>query len=361
MERIESLDTLKGLALFAVVILHIQGNFVGEEIPGTLFNFISLNISRFGVPVFFLISGFLFKRKLEAKDNGKKYVLDYLKKLSYYYIVATLIYGLAQLGLTTLSKEIGFELMRDISIASNSLSEFLLNILYTGNAIRGSLWFFPALIFSIGFTYIAEKKNKINIVLGLAFVIHLLAILSNSYELLNLSIPPRDAIFFGLIYTLAGFKIGKLNYEKFSEYTGKLIILSALLLILNILERAFITQITKVQPFFWQDYSFVTLPLAISIFLLGLSRPTLCSDRRINTYGKYTLWGYILHQIFGGILVGLTLGIEIITGFKLIGNDIWNLMLVILTFILTFEAVIFWIGNDIHLRKQIQNWLIDHL
>lgn len=346
-ERIESLDTIKGLAILAVVIIHIRGNFLNQSAFEGLFDLIGFSIARFGVPLFFLISGFLLKKKFEERKE-KLYTLKYIKKIAIYYILASGLYLGLQTGLILLEATTGVTLPRDISM-DTSLVDGLYNFLYTGYVIRGSLWFFPALAISTTLIYISEKYGKFNLLLATSGILHLIGILTNTYQVIDVPIPPRDALFFGLVYTSIGFKIGQIGKEKISRHLNKITLALGLFLILNIIENLFLVRATATS-FIHQDYSLLTLPFAVSILLLGLAKPNLGSETRINTYGKYTLLGYILHQIGGGILTGATLGIDSLTGLTLVQNSTWNIILTGLTYILTMEAVIKY-RKDLELQK----------
>lgn len=353
-ERIESLDTLKGLALLAVVVIHVRGLFIGREIEASVFDFILLNSARFGVPIFFLISGFLLKKKFEQRQDKKKYTIRYLRKLVFYYIVATGLYLTVQTGLIFLESVTGITLPRDISMEASFLSG-LYSFIYTGYAVRMSLWFFPALIFSVGLIYLSEAFNKFKLLLISAGMLHIAGILTNTYQIVELPIPPRDALFFGLFYTVIGFKTGAIKIERIRSHRGKIVLTSGIFAVINIVERLFISEFAGFTPFFWQDYSFFTLPFAFSIFLLGLSWPEIGKNSRINTYGKYTLWGYILHQIVGGILIGLIKGVELITGWVLIQNSLNNLVITGLTFIITMETVLKYKKDNLNLKAYLSS------
>lgn len=337
-ERIESLDTLKGLALFAVVVIHIRGEFIGKELVPGILDFIILNTSRFGVPLFFLISGFLLKKKFEQRDP-KKYTANYVKNLVYYYVLATGLYLCLQTGLIFIESYTSISLPRSVSMTS-SLTGLVFDFFYTGYAVRVSLWFLTALIFSTLIIYFANRYRKINTLLLIAGLLHFIGIAVNSYQFFDLPIPPRDALFFGLLYTSIGFKIAELEIEEIRDHSSKLMWISGLLVLLHLAERFLITNFTGATPFFWQDYSFLTLPLTTSLLLLGLSIPDLGAETRLNTYGKYTLLGYIFHQIAGAILTGLAISIGAVSGISLLQNSIINLALVILTYILTMETVL---------------------
>lgn len=345
MERIDSLDTLKGLALLAVVIIHIRGSFLTTQgLEDGIFDLIMFSVSRFGVPIFFLISGFLLKKKFEEKGE-KAYTKKYVKKLFFYYILATAIYFALQTILLLIEANTGIKLPRDITMEA-SFIEGTYDLLYTGTAVRGSLWFFPALAISATLIYISEKLGKFDTLLGLSITLHVIGILSNTYAVLSIPLPERDAIFFGLVFTSIGFKLGGQKFQEVSSYSSEIVAASGIFLSLNIIENMLLVKATGTS-FIFQDYSFFTIPFAVSIFLLGLAKPDLGFSTRINLYGKYTLLGYIFHQIVGGLLTGLTMALGTVTGLKLSVSSKWNLLLIILTYILTMESIIYYRRNSI--------------
>jgi surface polysaccharide O-acyltransferase-like enzyme len=336
--RIQSLDTLKGLALLAVVIIHIRGSFLtAQGLENGFFDLILFSVSRFGVPIFFLISGFLLKKKFEERDE-EKYTKKYVERLFLYYVLATGLYFALQSALILLEANTGITLPRDISMETSFL-EGLYDLVYTGTAVRGSLWFFPALAISTMMIYISEKLGKFDALLGLSVVFHIIGVLSNTYAVIDLPVPARDALFFGLVFTSIGFKLGENSLQRISDYSSEITVVSAVLLILNIMENLLLMEFTG-SSFIFQDYSFLTLPFAVSIFLLGLSRPGLGLDTRINLYGKYTLLGYIFHQIIGGALFALLNLLGMLFSYSFTDISSVNLVLTALTYLVTMEAVI---------------------
>ena len=340
MERIDSLDTLKGLALLAVVIIHIRGNFLSTgSIDGGLFDLALFSISRFGVPMFFLISGFLLKKKFEEKGEDR-YTRKYVKKLGFYYVLATGLYLVLQTTLLVIEANTGITLPRNISMETTFI-EGVFDLFYTGTVVRGSLWFFPALAISTALIYVSEKLGRFDMLLGLSVILHIIGILSNTYQMLDIPVPARDALFFGLVFTAAGFKIGRIDTEIVSDHSKKFLLASVLFLFLNIVENIFLMDATGTS-FIFQDYSFFTLPLAVSIFLLGIGNPGLGSSTKINLYGKYTLLGYVFHQVVGGLLTGLSILTGSVAGLQLSQSYSWNVVLVLMTYIVTMEAAVYY-------------------
>ncbi|MEF8880444.1 MAG: hypothetical protein V5A72_01265, partial [Candidatus Nanohaloarchaea archaeon] len=129
-----------------------------------------------------------------------------------------------------------------------------------------------------------------------------------------------------------------------------------LFLILNILENAVLVKTTGVS-FIFQDYSVFTVPFAVSLFLLGLSRPDLGSSSRINLYGKYTLLGYIFHQITGGVLTGATIVVESIIGTEVMQSSLLNMVLTFLAYIITMESALYYKkDSSIDLEPIFRRW-----
>lgn len=336
-KRIESLDVLKGLGILAVIIVHFRGNFLGNEIAASSADIILLSLARFAVPIFFLTSGFLLKKKFEEKNRGE-YIAKYLKKLVYFYILATALYLAINLAMLVIEPAVSFNL--PVSITSDtSLSSILYNFFYTGYIVRPFLWFFPALIISSGLVYLSDLYGKINFLLGTAVALHITGIAINTYQMIELPIPPHDALFFGLIYVATGFKFGQFKLEKYRENYQWIVLAAILFTALNIVETFLIPPVSLGEAFFYHDYTLLTYPFALSVFLLALSRPKMLPNSRIATYGKHTLLGYIFHLAVGSFFMGLTILAGHITGYPLMQSSLMNIFIVLVTYIATMEGV----------------------
>ncbi len=69
MDRIQSIDTFRALAIIAVISIHTTP-FGGHE-SGLTYGYLDVLInqgSRFAVPLFFILSGFFFAKKIK-KEN----------------------------------------------------------------------------------------------------------------------------------------------------------------------------------------------------------------------------------------------------------------------------------------------------
>jgi surface polysaccharide O-acyltransferase-like enzyme len=345
-ERIDSLDTLKGLAILFVVYIHSKPFFSTGTFTEPV-NFVLANASRFAVPAFFLTSGFLLSRKVsESEEGGVSFVKRQLEKIGSYYIFASAAY------LLLISFILYFNRYLQLEVVSNWLNLSLLGLhglfelLYIGKAIAPFLWFFTALFYSIMIVYFFNRKFDVRYLVVASAVLHVVAILSNTFLVFEgLPVPTEDAIFFGLLFTSTGFWIGK---EKiYDQRTGKAFLgLTSVFFVLHLAERAFISATVPAwevyfwDSYYWGPYSFFTAPMAVSLFLYFLKRPELGKGSRLNFYGKYTLTGYLIHPVVIGTLVGLGNGVSSLTGISVNGTTAWEFVMFPAAFLLTMEAAV---------------------
>jgi surface polysaccharide O-acyltransferase-like enzyme len=99
MERNYAIDYFKFWAILFVVCIHTSP-FSGAMvlgIDGKYINFLIDTFSRFGVPFFFVVSGFLFGQKFLYSVNTKEYFNKYIikiVKLFIYWFLFYVMYGL---------------------------------------------------------------------------------------------------------------------------------------------------------------------------------------------------------------------------------------------------------------------------
>ena len=79
MKRIYSIDTLKCIAAFLVVFIH-------APLENVLKDYVMV-ITRIAVPIFFLISGFLYENKLNDKNKKISSIKKLLKILLFTYLI----------------------------------------------------------------------------------------------------------------------------------------------------------------------------------------------------------------------------------------------------------------------------------
>jgi peptidoglycan/LPS O-acetylase OafA/YrhL len=94
-KRYDFFDFLRGLAILAVIIIHIGDNFLVEQTGNLLFIKIINNITRFAVPFFLISSGVLLYRGLSLKSfYFKKFIRIFLP----FFLVTTAVGIYYQVG-----------------------------------------------------------------------------------------------------------------------------------------------------------------------------------------------------------------------------------------------------------------------
>lgn len=338
-DRIESLDTLKGLSLLFVVYIHANLLFVDSSGLGYVIEFAMANTSRIAVPLFFLIAGYLYSKKLDEK-NGLSYTKGYLKRISYYYVIGSVVYLFVKLGYSGISQ------LFDLNIVSQTIElniwglEGIFQFFYIGKAFAFHLWFLTALFYSVLLIYFFKKRDRIEELFLASIILHLIGILSNAYGILQfVPIPKTDMLFFGLFMTTAGFLVEEKSLATHSK--DFYLTLTGIFGSLHLIERVAINWMRDVSPYFWNDYSLFTALFAISIFMYGLKNQKLGKNTFFNRYGPYTIWGYIIHVIALGLFVGITALIENILNISMMNSNIWVFSVTLVSYIAMMETILY--------------------
>lgn len=308
-ERIHSLDTVKGIALLGVFFLHARWMHVGSGSPAEdIIGFILLNTSRLAVPLFFLTSGYLLNTKLDDldKEGGKAYTEKFLRKIGLVYIAGTIIFILLNATALWLNQFLGLQAISSWVEMKSGSYEVLWNLLYVGKLGAGHIWFLSALFYSVLLVYLSERYGEFIKLLLLSAALHAIGIISRAYLILEqIPVPRDDALFFGLFFTAAGFYIDRENIgDKLSS--NLLLAIASVTSIIYFAERAFLSLYPAHEPFFWLNYSLLTAPAAMTIFVYFLNHKEFGKETIFNKYGKNTLWIYMLHPLILGVFIGAT-------------------------------------------------------
>lgn len=89
-QRYHSMDALRGLAILAVLMIHITSSYVGSSYSAMFLN----QISRFAVPTFLVLSGWGLTISGRISVNFWKYIWKQAKKLLIPYFLWSIAYWL---------------------------------------------------------------------------------------------------------------------------------------------------------------------------------------------------------------------------------------------------------------------------
>ena len=314
MERNYAIDYFKFFAILCVVCIHTapfsETMFWG--IDGNDINFVINTFARFGVPFFFIVSGFLFGQKLMNSNTNTvyfgKYIMKIIKLFSYWSLFY-IAYGLVLTILQAFEKGINIKI-EIYNYLSNlvGLKSIITLVLYgIGGPASFHLWYLAALIWCILTIFIFIKLNKLKTLLYLSLCLNIIGLCGQTYsglfnlEFLDFIIPTTDALFFGLFYTTFGTYFA-LNYERLRHKIIK--VKTTLLVVLFFIFS--LTQICErlIAEIFWEekiratDYYLSTIFITICLFLFVLKNGHIGKTSKISKVGKNAVGIYVSHTLF---------------------------------------------------------------
>ena len=315
MERNYAIDYFKFWAIFFVVCIH-TAPFKGTVlfgIDGDNVNLIINTFARFGVPFFFVVSGFLFGQKILSMRNRKKYFRNYFKKIIKLFISWYLFYVIYGMILNVIEAFVyGWDIKQEIASYLNSfigVEKFLLFIMYgsEGGPASYHLWYLSALIWSILVIYIFIRLDRLGLLLFISLFLNMVGLFGQTYsgifnlELFDQEIKTRDAIFFGLFYTTLGCYIA-FNYnliiEKISTVRSDMIVrLFIFFSFLQIGERV-------IAHKFWPeeiratDFYISTIFIAVCLIFFVIKNGSIGENSIISKIGKNAVGIYVSHTMF---------------------------------------------------------------
>lgn len=279
-----TLNFFKAIACVMVLLIHVPfSGVIGD---------ILIIIARFGVPFFFMVSGYY---SYKNKDN-KKYIKRQLLKILKLSIFSILIYSIVTPIIYSNSVN-GFE-------PSNVFNFMNLKfmILFNNVNLGYHLWYLLALLYVYliyyVFTFIFNKNNILYIFIPILmfFSVFLSYLLCYNFISYN-GIVVRNFLFIGLPFFMLGNLISK--NKKNILY---LLIKNTFLIIMIIVSLFFV--IFEYLIGFTSSIYLSSIILAINIFVLAEKNPTFFKNKNLLViFGeKYSLSFYISHVMVYNIL-----------------------------------------------------------
>lgn len=333
-DRIYSIDAMRIIAMICIVLIHTDP-FQGINAYGNAINFGVKTTARFGVPFFFITSGYFFALKATQRDHAS-YVSKQTRKL-----ISLYLFGLVLTIPTFLSRQLAQAARDGRSVRTTALNELAeyatpIKFLYYGTSVSEILWFIPALLFSFLLVYVFVLVGKANYVLPVSLGFHLVGLLGTSYTMAaDVPFTVRDALFFGFFYTSLGYTVYMRGWEPAKEAGRILVGLVGWFAVLQLIEFYLLGYPLRGEPFgsyvFAPSYGISTALLTASLFLFLLSRPTLGVDTSLPSWGTYAVGIYITHPAVFAILQGFGDSLESM-GYAVGSSIVWHLVLTSATF-----------------------------
>lgn len=264
--RYKSIDALKVICAFLIVCIHIPFNIIGGGYYVAL--------TRIGVPIFLMISGYFYKQD-QTKRQIKKIAILFLEA-NIMYFLWNLIYGLLS--------------GNNLVINLKSLVKF---VLLNESPFSGHLWYLGAILYTLIIVYLLDKIGCKKIMYWITPVLLIGDLIIGKYSILIFGrefpyIVVRNWLFVGIPYFSIGmlmqderFRIGKWGIPVFALTT----VLERYLLVSNGLNAT-------------RDQYISTTFLAIAVFSFALDYQGNVSDTVAKIGRDYSTWIYIIHPIF---------------------------------------------------------------
>ncbi|ERK30892.1 acyltransferase family protein [Clostridium intestinale] len=289
-ERYYQVDVMRFVCAILVISIHTSALYSFGDIPGKV---LSLGISRIAVPFFFIASGYFFYERFNHEGYLKAYIIRILK----YYLISSIVYTLI--------------LFTFIKSRNSNIWDLVKNLLFNG--VSPSLWFFPALIFSISVLYLFLKKNWIKPLVVVSLVLYALGLIGDSYYGLVVGTPleklvemysaifvnTRNGLCFGLPFLTLGVLINKYDMKNKLKHLKALTLLSAVIFV----SEAYVLISNNISR---DNNMYISLMFLVScIFLLSLRSKKILSDRKAKLLRDMSLWIYCLHELLQFLVYGL--------------------------------------------------------
>ncbi|MGC9492058.1 acyltransferase [Vibrio genomosp. F10] len=287
--KIASIELGRVIAMLAILSMHCQLflgylEFNGESWFGYVFN----QSTRFAVPLFFLISGYLIQPKLTLDPIGtlKSYSMPLVK----IWVVWSILSLVMPFNWGTLLSE-GY--LAERSGYWNYLLQSPLNSLLEGGLVH--LWFIPALVCAVALLAFLIKSKQSALIMPIAILLYFYGALAGSYQVITHFDAPfftRNGPFFATLMVAIGFKIRQSQYSLNSKSA---LLIAVVGLALHMGEAWNLHQYG--QAFNANDYLLGTGIWAIGCFLWLLSKPTLGDSTLVFSLSKRVLPIYVSHML----------------------------------------------------------------
>jgi len=287
-----TLDCVKGLACFFIVWMHTNS--------GGIVNSVIACIARFGIPIFFMVSGYY-----TYKENKSDYTKVLIKKIIHILkliLIATVVYILWQWIAEPLIKNGHIpNILNNIERSVHSLNIFNILVLNI-NPFCGILWFLNALLYCYLIWFIIAKIEDKRVVYILATIILFVGIFTRALIQYNHTIPEevninyfRNWLFMGLPFFTIGYCIHYYQDIIIKVFKPKHLIVAAIVgMVMSFAERLAVPLEVFVG----------TVIVSVALFIFAIEKPDLLKIPVINKVGEsFCFFIYIVHIIVRDIVL----------------------------------------------------------
>lgn len=328
--QIQSINTLKGLAILAVMVIHTEPFLASPILKDNwiwyYFGHALQQIASFAVPFFFVTAGFIFTHDIEKQRLSDKW-WKYTSRLSMLLLIWVLIDG------------VNWGKWLEEIIKTQSYSSILWHI-HSSHLLKKpdislfkgvvTLWFLVSLITSVSFLALCIRfsiRPAVLLVMGAcAYAFSLITSFYSDTPLgIGISLPIEER---GPFIAFACLTIGHYFARRHIQFRFSALLL-AFSLLMVFAESAALSYFTQ-TPFQERPYLFSTLLLAGSVLLYAIQNPTFGAQTIFSKIGNRSFGIYLVHTpVLGGL--GLMRVIVI--------HPIWEVLIPFIVLALSYAIV----------------------
>lgn len=328
MNRISSLDAAKFFSIFFIIVIHTQPLLHDQTsvLVSDIGSFINV-FTRFAVPLFFMISGYLLYE--QGQDKGASYFLGYIIKIFKFYALGCAFYFLFDVLFELPSFLLGQKSLYDVLQAA---AEPYLNVmaLYYGPY---HLWFLTALAYSSFAVAVFAKFNRVGMLVLLSLCLFLLGLFGQSYQSISsfsLPVQTRDALFFGMFSLALGYWMAQKRLIERVKISPMLLIAACIVLcVLQFAEWGVLKYIFSAKL---GNYYIFTIPLCFVLLMWALSKKDFSAGTFMEKAGKRTLGIFLIHPAFIRIINSIS------EEFPFEESIAWQLLFPVIVFYLSYVS-----------------------
>lgn len=318
--RIASIDTIKAIAVFAVICIHCM------PFHGRLhtLNGVINQLCRFSVPFFFLASGYLFARHLKrSRDPGR--FRKQLARLVILYVSWCMFYLL--IPSPRLVADHG--LLKGIYLSASALvSGGDFKLLFEGTSYH--LWFFASLISAFLILYPFRDPQRWAVLMLAAASLYVFGLLAGSYSStwlgLKMSFNTRNGPFFSTLFVSIGYMVGSTDYRIPARAACALTLAGVAVHMTEV----FLLQSVFGIPLARHEFLLGTVLTGCGLMLLATANPDLGRGSLLARCGKYALGIYGMHVV---AVTALRRSVDL-------HNLAWHPVLPVFAFLITLSLVL---------------------
>jgi len=300
MKRIESVDTVRFLAVCSVVAHHFNPFYFSGWEQGRLFSPASvLGQIRFAVPFFFAISGYFWGTKINSGEDAFHASARMIQRIALIFAGWSAFYFFPYEDLPYVIKQGWVNPLKPMNRRLLDLASDPVRLVFEGT--RGHLWFLVALMLCVAISSCFVAARRPYALAALSAVLYLLGLMAKAYANtpvgLHIPFDTRDGPFFGMLFFCWGCLLSKKTPVPGWLWQGAAMVAAGCALRFG--------EVYLLHAFFHrsleEEYVLGTVLVGFGVTLVALSNPVFLRSRVLGEIGKLALGIYALQLLFVGL------------------------------------------------------------